>query len=492
MHIHCSTHVSMRATVAFCCALLLSAAFVSCSDSNDDTNNSNNSNSNSNNGNTDDPALKVDFDDLSFFQNSIIAIDENGNVKGQYVGEALYENDPLHLYIGVETFSEAEAMFRQWIAPDVELGVVAPLTANLTDSLGRPQGSVTFAKGTESGHVAEVTASAETKLQKFNKITFLLNSAWPFNGSNPIHFVSDIIVAPLNTFDNSGLNDDDKVLQWVCIREERNGQKPIFITITKHTYSMKQIGGIKHDNIRESPFLPGLERARAISNILKSDWNYYCSLFDGINCGQLRKDGFWIDQTHGILPYYNDYMYYASGATYGASRTKWGSDWEVGMPYLFKIDWMSDAEITAMLFPTAGTNIPGHHETYSNLFDNSIHTKWYVQESCKQDGVWFVEFHANDASKVKGYTLYTADDAQKYPQRNPVAWKFKAKLEEGDEWVLLDERDTEKNTADALPATNGTAKTYSFKNTNQYRFFRFEVSKTKGTDMQLSRFVFAY
>ncbi len=488
MRIFSFSYVSMKAAVAVCCALLLSAAFVSCSDSDNDSNNGNNSNNN-----VDDPAKIVAFDDLSYFQNSIIEIDDSGNVLGQFVGEALYESDPEHLYIGVETFEEAEAMFRQWIAPDVELGTAAPLTANLTDSLGKAQGTVTFAKGTESGHVAEVTASAETKLQKFNKITFLLNSAWPFNGPKPIHREGDIIIAAISNLDNSGLYPDDLVLSWVCIREEENGQKPIFAAITKHAYSMNMLGGERHDMIRQSPYLPGLARARAISDILKSDWDYYCSHFDKAACGKLRNDGFWIDKTHGFIPSYNDYMYYASGVTYGANRSLLGPDKDVAHPYLFKIDWMSDAEVSAIPTYTTGTNIPGHRETYNNLFDNSVHTKWYVQEPVKQDGVWFVEFTVKHPREVQGYTLYTADDTEKYPHRNPVAWKVKAKLNETDEWTLLDERDSEKNAADALPASNCAAKTYSFSKTKkEYSSFRFEVSKSKGSDMQLSRFVIAY
>ncbi len=489
MKINISNHVGMKAAV-FCSIFFMSIAISGCSDSNNDNENTQEPE------NTEVIAIET-FDDLHYFQNSIVEVDEAGDIVVQHYGVVLYADDPEHLYIGVDSYEEAEGLFREWIAPDVTLGTTAPLTASLTDEEGKAQGSVTFAKGTESGHVAEVTASAETQLKKFSKITFLLNSAWPFNEADPIYNVGDVIPFPLLGFDNSYLKDDDKLLEWVCIRAQGNGQKPIFVTLTKNGYTNGLKGYFQRDKfvaIKKSRYSPGMERATLVSNIVKARWNYYCALFEDVKCGPLSQNFVWIDSWHtpNYFVSYDDYMVLSSGEIYGASNHNLFSseDHNKALPFLFVLDWKTEDELNSQAIPTDGTNIPGITEVYDNLFDNSVDTKWYTQEPVKKDGIWFVEFYTNFETNVQKYTLYTALDTETYPLRNPVAWTLKAKRLEKDEWVILDTRDTEKNPADALPSSNGKGTTFSIKNESnkQYRYFRFEVSKSKGGfDMQLSR-----
>ena len=162
-------------------------------------------------------------------------------------------------------------------------------------------------------------------------------------------------------------------------------------------------------------------------------------------------------------------------------------------PFLLKIDGMSDSEVSAMLIPTAGTNVPNYDEPYTNLFDNNTASKWYVQAAQKQNGVWFVEFNSEFHTKPTGYKLFTANDTQKYPHRNPVAWKLFGKYAEADNWTLLDERNAETKVADALPESNEVGKAFKFTNDKQYKFYRLEISKSKGdSDMQLSKFLLTY
>ena len=129
----------------------------------------------------------TDYDDLDYFQNAIIAVDSAGTMLCRNYGEVLYANEPDHLYIGVKDLTEAETIFRRWIAPDVELSTTIPttsgLTCPLTDANGKPQGTIYFTPGTERKIVAEVTASSDTPLKHFKKITFLLNAAWPLQTS---------------------------------------------------------------------------------------------------------------------------------------------------------------------------------------------------------------------------------------------------------------------------------------------------------------------
>ena len=58
----------------------------------------------------------TDYDDLDYFQNAIIAVDSAGTMLCRNYGEVLYANEPDHLYIGVKDLTEAETIFRRWIA----------------------------------------------------------------------------------------------------------------------------------------------------------------------------------------------------------------------------------------------------------------------------------------------------------------------------------------------------------------------------------------
>lgn len=472
---------SMQTVAIVCCGLMLSVGFTACSDSDLS------SNDKPDGGHQEEKVIT--YDDLAYFQSSIIDVDENGNIKAQYVGEALFDDDPQHLYIGVDNYEEAETLFRRWIAPDVTLGATAPLTAQLTDTLGNAQGTVTFAKSTESGAVAEVTASADTQLKHFNKVSFLLNSAWPHNAASPVHHAKDIILArvPVDNSALEALNEQDRVLKWMCIQEERNGQKPIFIAVSSHSYTPNSDFGLKE--IVASSCVPGLARAKGISAILNTRWEAFCATYDAQGSGKLSGDKFWIDNQHGFLYAYDDYMYYHSGEIYGYGGFVWED--KVSLPILFKIDWMSDAEVSQMLTPTNGSANHGIGEHYYNLFDNSTASKWYSWRDNK-DEPFFVEFCSNYPVTPTGYKFFTANDSQKYWGRNPTKWKLYGKYDETEEWTLIDERDTDKNPADALPAANEAEKAFTIAKPDLFQYFRLEISDSKGGDIQLSKFLFTY
>ena len=86
----------------------------------------------------------------------------------------------------MDNIEEAARIFAKWLSPDVKLPDITPsvreLTAQLTDKQGKAQGTIYFRAGTEP-IVAEVTASAGTQLKFIDRITFLLNSAWPQNST---------------------------------------------------------------------------------------------------------------------------------------------------------------------------------------------------------------------------------------------------------------------------------------------------------------------
>ena len=171
----------LPALLALLMLATVAPTFTACSDDDDDKNNSEQTDN-----------QKLQYDDLDIFQRAICNIDSAGQLMRYKIGQALHDAEPQHLYIGVDDIEEAAKMFRTWIAPDVKLPAGnADLTAELTDTLGHAQGTIYFRAG--SGQtVAEVTYSPETKLKYIDKITFLLNSAWPYNSGEKVWHLGDI------------------------------------------------------------------------------------------------------------------------------------------------------------------------------------------------------------------------------------------------------------------------------------------------------------
>ena len=125
-------------------------------------------------------------------------------------------------------------------------------------------------------------------------------------------------------------------------------------------------------------------------------------------------------------------------------------------------------------------------EGYDKLFDGKKETKWYTDQ--KQDGKWSVEFVSKQPINVTSYCLTTANDAKSYPDRNPKKWKVYGKLNEGDQWTLLDSRENGN-----LPADNSKESWFSCGHM-KCQYFRFEilekVTDQWGPHMQLAEFAF--
>lgn len=443
--------------------------FVSCSSDNDD-----------NNSGGDDPTQPEvvtveNFDDLAYFQNAIIEVDSLGNFMSRSCGEVLFENEPHHLYVGVESQAVAEETFRQWLAPDV---VVTPtangFSASLTDLDGKAQGTVYFTAATKSGEVAEVTASVGTDLKYFDKVTFLLNTAWPVNASAKIFHLGDVITYSPQAIDNL-LDEKDETLKWVCVRESGNGVKPMFCTVTNGFY---QCGSgplfTRYTRISKSSYCPAESNAKFISKVLREDWNYWYSIFKAQGIPLSGSENYWIDMSHW---FYYDAINLGGGVTYGYNEKAY-------RPFLLKIDWLEDSEIYSSLSATAGST-SHQDEGYERLFDGSNYTKWC--SSWKKDGIWYVEFNGNIALKPVGYKLTTASDTEKYPGRNPKVWRLLGRNDEEDEWTLIT-----SETNGALPAINGYTKTYSIASPKKFMYYRWEISDTNSdkNTMQVSRFSF--
>ena len=294
------------------------------------------------------------YDDLDYFQRAIVDVDSLGNFQCRQYGVPLYDNDTTHLYIGVESIEAAEKIFRYWLAPDIEAVAAADnsITANLTDEDGKAQGTIFFRPGT-AGTVAEVTASPETRLLHFSQVTFLLNSAWPFNNAASKWHVGDVV-------HNVHLDADvEKHLQngggvprdWVCIRESGGtfsslgitiGIPPMFCAVTKQSYNVPVQGKwIDAAAIVDSKYCPSVSTADAIKDLLHQDWDFFGVCFLDCGNGSPGGDGYWIDYYHSSwLKAFQEVYYYNSGFHYGENESS-----KVMKPFLLKIDWVADGEM---------------------------------------------------------------------------------------------------------------------------------------------------
>ena len=442
-------------------AALMGVSFAACSDSDD----------NSGSGNPDSEG-KVSYNDLSYLQKAIIEVDAEGNFLARTCGEVLNVSEPHHLYVGVESLEEAKQRFLGWLAPDVNVTTTASgFSAQLSDEEGHAQGTVYFTAASANGQVAEVTASADTKLQYFDKVTFLLNSAWPVNAAEKIYHVGDVIthspVTPHYLPDR--LRDCDKTMKFLCIRESGNGNNPLFVTLTEGTYTC---GGVdyydKYVSIRDSKFCPGESKAKEISKILVSNWDYFHEAFKAQGIDMRGDTNYWVDELHFNWVRFYGAINLPSGILYGY---KVG---ESALHFLLKIDWMDDATIYTTLVGTKGSaGISG--EDFQKLFDGTASTKWCSHVNWRTDGKWFVEFKANTPLKAVGYKLTTAGDIEKYTGRNPKTWRLLARNDEEDEWVEI-----ANETNGALPTVNGYTKSYSIPTPSKYLYYRWEITDNDG------------
>ncbi len=297
--------------------------------------------------------VNTTFDDLSYFQNCIIHVDSEGNFGYRAYGKPLDANDTTHLFIGVESLAQAEQFFREWIAPDVEISNDnGNLTCPLTDLNGNAQGTVYFRPTSGSGLIAEVTASDDTRLLYFRRVTFMHNNDWPLVEPQSIWHKFDIVHNLNIPCLNDVLISEDKSLNWVCVRESGNGVPPMFCTVTNGYYDCLDESGTsegwEHEKIRGKWFVPRMGGAQNIGNILQADWELFREVFKEATGNDNLNGHNWIDDSHTnffLITYYELFHY--------KDNTHYGED-DGAAPFLLKIEWVADEDIYD------GATIPDH------------------------------------------------------------------------------------------------------------------------------------
>lgn len=297
--------------MAMLLAVVLPMGFSACSSDDDDNNTSNN---------TEQEEDDTKTNDLAYFQKAIVQTDTLGNFMYYHWGEELYANDKGHLYIGVDDYAAAEKILNYWIPADMTLTKTSTrsddvaltyVTGTFTDEDGNAQTTLYFAPG-EDTHVAEVTFSDDSQLPYFYQITFMYNSAWPYNsGDNKWevgNVLKNITLTSTNNVQNQ-LADTDKTLNFVCIREAGNGYKPMFVAVTNEVYKCGYKSDYPdYDAIRFSGFAPDKSGAGTIQSLMNENWDVIENALNNAGSGPFSgTTDYWIDEKTNMKWYAYQY-----------------------------------------------------------------------------------------------------------------------------------------------------------------------------------------
>jgi hypothetical protein len=124
----------------------------------------------------------------------------------------------------------------------------------------------------------------------------------------------------------------------------------------------------------------------------------------------------------------------------------------------------------------AGENngINGLWEVATNAFDDTMGTKWLdfatAYPSTRQSWIQY-QYPSGQRYVVNQYTITSANDADRYPERNPADWRLLGSDDGGASWVTLDIRTNQVFT------TNLQKLAYSFTNATAYNVYRFQIDQ---------------
>ena len=151
--------------------------------------------------------------------------------------------------------------------------------------------------------------------------------------------------------------------------------------------------------------------------------------------------------------------------------------------------------VAAMVMPVTGkaqvtltydSSSSGYsNETASNLFDGDTSTKWCYDAPSTSSSAWVV-FKANEACRLKGYTITTANDNASYRNRNPKDWKIYGSNDKSNWTELVSVSNDSK-----LQDENSTSYEYTLATgiTTKYEYYKWEITANQGAGVfQVSEF----
>lgn len=228
--------------------------------------------------NTDDEAVIHVEDELAILQESLVKVDENGNLVERILGVPLDAADPDEVSVGVDSYDEALETFGNLFADTTAVSNNGTLA-----EFSLQQGKAELTKASGSKGMVACAVFDVPGLKHVSKVNFILNSAWPNNaGGKEYHKLGyqyqmkGFTGKPTYIEKRNGSSwDQNELHTYVCIREYSNGVPALLVAISNGNYTlcwryMEEYGGN----------MPAEWRAKGISDILRSNWENYKKWFN--------------------------------------------------------------------------------------------------------------------------------------------------------------------------------------------------------------------
>ena len=207
------------------------------------------------------------------------------------------------------------------------------------------------------------------------------------------------------------------------------------------------------------------------------DWNTLCLPFNVSDLTGTPLEGFTVKELDTGTAY-NGHLTGMDGSTLYLNFRD-ATSITAGVPYIVKKLSVKDDATTPAYTATEGT--PGFTSSYDfnyyNLIANDPTKRW--RPSFTSGGSVYCEFHADAPVLVTGYTLTSGNVTSK---QDPKVWTLQAKQNEGDAWTVIDSRDANTNSSDAVNSNRTAPKDYTVQHPGTYQYFRFEVTANGGAD----------
>lgn len=211
--------------------------------------------------------LPAKMGDLECIQESLVSLDENGNIAGYIVGASLNEADPSEVSVPVDNYEQALALFRSLLPADANPAVSGKTyTLNMVNEMNEPEGQAVFAESTAPGLIATLSISA--KGAKVSSVRFIPTSAWPENSSAMEEYLEDYyyLGAEIEITENKGASTGT----YVVIREWTPQEAGIMIRFSGDTFHTNTITG---DGMNQTN-CSSVNSTQTVSRVLHQGQNY--------------------------------------------------------------------------------------------------------------------------------------------------------------------------------------------------------------------------
>ena len=245
----------------------------------------------------------VAYDGLEWLQNSIVIVDEKGEVVRRIYGKALDPSTPDVISVPVKDIEMAENIFLSWVAPGKEATKVdGGYDYTLTSEGGVAQGGVTFRAaggggiagggGSEGGVIARMDVNGGTDMKQVSQVNFISSDLWPDNDATEKYEAGKLYV--FNTYyivrdyDAEGWPFVPKKgdVTFYCIIGNDNGQEAVLVHLSPDknniTYHATSDEYLKNDVYKYLATVPEAEKVLKYYNENNKEWEAMIDYMESI------------------------------------------------------------------------------------------------------------------------------------------------------------------------------------------------------------------